>query len=129
MIALDTSVIVRYLVEDDPKQSAAAVRLIERELSADEPGFLSTITLVELARVLESTYRRSAPEIRLAFTKLLNATALLVEDPAVLQAALSHEKQDLSDALIHEVGKANGCTKTMTFDRKFARLGGVELLG
>ena len=128
MIAVDTSVIVRYLVEDDPEQSAAAVRLIERDLSADAPGFLSTVTLVELAWVLESTYRRSASEIRSAFTKLLNATALLVEDPAVLHAALGHEKQDLADALIHEIGKANGCGKTLTFDRKFARLEGVELL-
>ena len=48
MIGLDTNVLVRYMAQDDPKQSAVATRLIEKELSSAEPGFISLVVLAEL---------------------------------------------------------------------------------
>ena len=52
MIGLDTNVIVRYVVQDDPRQSAAATRLMEKTLSAENPGFVAVVTLCEVAWVL-----------------------------------------------------------------------------
>ena len=53
MIGLDTNVLVRYLAQDDRRQSAAATRLIEA-LTVEDPGFIAHATLVERAWVLES---------------------------------------------------------------------------
>ena len=43
MIGLDTNVLVRYLAQDDAAQSARASRLIERQLSEREPGFVGLV--------------------------------------------------------------------------------------
>lgn len=56
MIALDTNVLVRYLVEDDPKQSAAAARAIERATARGEEIFIGQIVLCELVWVLSHAY-------------------------------------------------------------------------
>lgn len=47
MWALDTNVLVRYIAQDDPSQSAAATRLIEGEISPAEPAFVSLVALLE----------------------------------------------------------------------------------
>jgi predicted nucleic-acid-binding protein len=59
MIGLDTNVIVRYLAQDDPVQSARATELLERELSEEEPGFVSVVAMAETASVLERVYGSS----------------------------------------------------------------------
>ena len=55
MIGLDSNVIVRYIAQDDPVQSRKATRLIE-SLTADEPGYVSLVSVVELAWVLTGCY-------------------------------------------------------------------------
>jgi AbrB family looped-hinge helix DNA binding protein len=57
MIGLDTNVVVRYIMQDDPKQSPKAVRLIEA-LTADEPGFISLVSIVELVWITPSIPKR-----------------------------------------------------------------------
>ena len=56
MIGLDTNVLVRYIVQDDPDQSAAAERLIEGRCTAQAPGYVSVLVLAELVWVLTSAY-------------------------------------------------------------------------
>ena len=63
MKGLDTNVLVRYLVQDDPKQAALATRYIERHCTADNPCFIGQIVLCELAWVLESNYQQSRTEV------------------------------------------------------------------
>ena len=48
MIGLDTNVLVRYIMQDDVKQSALANRLIE-SLTADSPGYVALVSVVEIA--------------------------------------------------------------------------------
>ena len=60
MIGLDTNVLVRYLAQDDRRQSAAATRLIEA-LTVEDPGFIAHATLVELAWVLKVVTTPPAP--------------------------------------------------------------------
>ena len=55
MIGLDTNVLVRYIMQDEPGQSAKATRLIE-SLEVDRPGFISLVSIVELYWVLTSCY-------------------------------------------------------------------------
>ena len=53
MIGLDTNVLVRYIMQDDAKQSPKATKLIE-SLTVDAPGFLSLVSVVERGWVLSS---------------------------------------------------------------------------
>ena len=51
MIGLDTNVLVRYIMQDDPKQSPKANELIE-SFDSDRPGFVTLVSVVELYWVL-----------------------------------------------------------------------------
>ena len=78
MIGLDTNVLVRYLMQDDAAQAAKASRLIER-CSAEEPGFIAMVVLVELVWVLESSYGIERARIAAALELLLRTRELRVE--------------------------------------------------
>lgn len=127
MIALDTNVLVRYLVGDDAGQAETARRIVEEALTPAEPGFVSLIVLVELNWVLGRIYRCPHEQVVSIFSELLASPTILVEQAAAVAAAIAHPHDDLADSLLHEVGKANGCAQTVTFDRRFARLPGVAL--
>lgn len=127
MIALDTNVLVRYLVGDDAKQAAVARRLIEETLTSSEPGFVSLVVLVELSWVLDRVYGCPVNQVVSIFAELIASPTILVEQAAAVSAAIAQPHDDLADNLLHEIGKTHGCARTVTFDRKFARLPGVEL--
>ena len=76
MIGLDTNVLLRYLVQDDPVQSPRATEIITRRLTEEEPGFISLVTILEVVWVLKSLYKRSREEIANAIEMLLAADML-----------------------------------------------------
>lgn len=129
MIGLDTNVVVRYLVQDDPDQSAAASVLIE-EMTETEPGYLSLVTVVELYWVLRRAYKVGANRCAGLLEGLLDARELRVDQDAVVRAALTASRGglDFADAIIAELGQASGCDHTVTFDRRAARDGAMQLL-
>ncbi|CCJ08754.1 PIN domain-containing protein [Methylocystis sp. SC2] len=129
MIALDTIVLVRYLAQDDREQAKAATRFIEEALTAGDPGFISTIVLCEIIWVLETCYNLTRADLVSIIKALLDTRQIVVDEADAVRAALNHSSVDLVDAIIHEVGRSRRCQRTVTFDRKFARLAGVELLG
>lgn len=128
MIALDTNVLVRYLAQDDPAQARTATRFIEERLTADDPGFISTIVLCEIVWVLETCYHVARANLVSIVKALLDTRQIVVDEANAVRAALNHSSVDLVDAIIHEAGRSHQCRATVTFDRKFARLDGVELL-
>ena len=127
MIALDTNVLVRYLVGDDARQAVVARRVIEETLTPSEPGFVSLVVLVELSWVLDRVYGCRVHQVASIFAELIASPTILVENAAAVAAAIAQPHVDLADHLLHEIGKAHGCARTVTFDRRFARLPGVEL--
>ena len=132
MIALDTNVLVRYLAQDDPVQSQEATQLIERRLTAEDPGFVSTVAMVETAWVLDRAYGLTEDEIAAAIERTLQADVLVVEDEQEVFTALIMLKEgrgSFADALIAALGAKAGCSKTLTFDRKALRIPGFELAG
>ena len=132
MIGLDTNVVVRYLTQDDAKQSAAASRLFERSLSVDNPGYVALITLCEIAWVLAECYDADQSRIRSVIEGLLGSKQILVEDADLVWKALrswEDSAADFSDALIGQTLSARGCEKIVTFDKSAAKLPGFELLG
>lgn len=130
MIGLDTNVVVRYLVQDDPQQAGRATAFIERELSADNPGFISLVVLTEIAWVLRSCYGIDRENISRTFRALLEARQLWVERTDLVVRALrryAENTADFSDALIVELARDQGCDEIVSFDRK-ANAVGMRLL-
>lgn len=125
MIGLDTNVLVRYLAQDDPLQSARATAFIEQHLTEREPGFISIVAMAEMVWVLERAYHLAGAEIAAAVERTLQADLLVVEsEQEVFTAmiALKEGRGAFADALIGVLGTKAGCTHTVTFDRKAARL-------
>jgi predicted nucleic-acid-binding protein len=126
MIGIDTNVLVRYLAQDDPAQSARATRLIESELSERQPGFIGVIVLVETCWVLKRLYGASVSELRDTVRDLLDARQLVVERREAVALALvrlGEVSGDLADALILGAAEAAGGERTVTFDKAAAKLG------
>jgi predicted nucleic-acid-binding protein len=130
MIALDTNVIVRYLTQDDPRQASVATKLIE-SFSSDAPGFITTVVILELVWVLESSYRVQRKEIIRTLETLLRSKELIIERAEVIWQALrgfAADKADFADFLIERCGHAADCQYTATFDRNAAASVGMRLL-
>lgn len=129
MIGLDTNVVVRYLVQDDPDQSSTASALID-ELTEADPGYVSLVTVVELHWVLRRAYGVDAERCADLLAGLLDARELRVDRDAIVRAALTASRggPDFADAVIAELGRSAGCDHTVTFDRRAARSGAMRLL-
>ena len=131
MIGLDTPVVVRYLAQDDARQSAIASRLFEKTLTAEHPGFISLMTLAQIAWVLADAYAADRAAIRTVVEGLLAARQVVIEDAELVWKALrawDHSGGEFAEALISQILAARGCERTVTFDKVAARLPGFELL-
>jgi predicted nucleic-acid-binding protein len=131
MIGLDTNILVRYLTQDDPVQSGKATDILERRLTAKNPGFVSAVVMVETVWVLNRAYGLTAQEIAATVERLLQVEVLIVEDEQhvfTAMVALKQGRASFGDALIAELGTRAGCTRTLTFDQKAGRLPGFELV-
>lgn len=130
MIGLDTNVVVRYLVQDEPVQSAVAAALIDGLTDVD-PGFISLVTAVEIYWVLHRAYKVGASHCVDVLQGLIDARELRVEQSDVVRVAVreTREGADFADAVIAELGRLAGCEHTVTFDRGAARLAKMQFLG
>jgi predicted nucleic-acid-binding protein len=130
MIGLDTNILIRYLTQDDPVQSAKATQILERRLTPKNPGFISVVAMVEVVWVLARAYGLTAPEIAASLERLLQVEVLAIENEQEVFTAMVALKQgrgSFADALIAELGARAGCARTLTFDQKAVRLPGFEL--
>jgi predicted nucleic-acid-binding protein len=130
VIGIDTNVLVRFLVQDDAEQGAAAAALIDG-LTEAEPGFVSREVMVELVWVLERAYRLSRSDICMALDGLLEAQDLVIE--AADRVALASDRYrkggaGFADQMVALAGLGAGARETVTFDRKAAGLPGMRLL-
>ncbi len=121
MIGIDTNVLVRYLVQDDPAQSAKATDLIEQQCSLSSPGRISIIVLCELAWVLIGAYKYDKKLVVKVLEQLITTVEFSIENERVVSKAINNYKignADFSDYLIVNSNKQAGCVKTYTFDKK-----------
>lgn len=130
MIGLDTNVLVRYIAQDDEKQSPQATAFINT-LSSENPGFIPLVSLVELVWVMQSCYSATKPEIVAILDMLLRTQELLVENAETAIRALtvfSASKADFSDCIIERSANKAGCEYTVTFDGSAAKTAGMQLV-
>ena len=132
MISLDTNVILRYLLQDDPKQSRQANQIIDRQLSEQNPGFISLVSVLEIAWVLRSLLQRDPFQIASHIEHLLAADSLEVQnEQQVFEAAFAVKRGtgEFEDAVDSGALDAwAGCCRTLTFDRKAERLPDFQVI-
>jgi predicted nucleic-acid-binding protein len=126
MRAVDTNVLLRLAVRDEPRQVEAA------ETFVAGGAWVSRLVLVEFVWVLTSVYAFGRAEVGTAVEVLLNHAQLTVEDSDVVVAALAQFTKvsavGFSDCLVLEGARKAGHLPLGTFDRELARLDGVQLL-
>ncbi len=131
MTGLDTNIIVRYLVQDDPVQSAVATDIMEIRLTPENPGFISVVAMVETVWVLDRAYGLTRRQIASALERMLQSETLAIENEQEVFAAMVALKKgsgSFADALIGALGTRAGCALTLTFDKTASKLPGFELL-
>lgn len=131
MAALDTSVLVRFLVKDLAAQHAAASRLIRDSLNAGEILFVPVTVALELEWVLRSSFGFGKPVVMQVLSQLLSAGDLSFESEGALEVALALYGQgsaDYADCLHVALASAAGEPTLWTFDKAAAKLEGARLL-
>ena len=130
MIGLDANVLVRYIMQDDVKQTAKATTLIE-SLSAAAPGFITLVSVIELVWVLSACYDLSRAQVAQALEIILRSKQLIVDQAEHVVRALrvfSAGNADFADCLIERMAASAGCAQTMTFDSAAAKTAGMTLI-
>lgn len=123
MIGLDTNVIVRYIMQDDARQSKLASRLIE-SLTVEDPGFVPLVAVIELVWVLSSSFELVRAQVVSVLEILLQTKEIQVERAEVVWRAVRiyrDSSADFADCLVERSAAAAGCVRTMTFDRGAAK--------
>lgn len=131
MIGVDTSVLVRYFMRDDPGQSATAIAFID-SLARKNRGFVSLVVVVELVWVLSYVFQLKRMEVRSVLGKLMIMPGVKVERSTQCIRALrlfDASAADFADCLIICVATQAGCAQLVTFDRKAAKLPGAMYIG
>lgn len=131
MIAFDTNVLVRLLVEDDPEQFATAAAVLESAAEAGERCYLADAVLCEAEWVLTSVYGAGRDDILATFAALAADPRYVFDDPDALgEAVHAYEASgaDFSGHLIGARARSRGARTTYTFDRKLRRREGFTHL-
>jgi predicted nucleic-acid-binding protein len=129
--ALDTNVLVRFLVQDDAKQGLLARELIQSTLEKGEPLYVPVTVILELEWVLRSNFDFDKAQIILTLSSLLAASELSFESETSVEVAVElfrQNKADFSDCIHIALCHAAGMTQMWTFDRAASRVDGAKLL-
>jgi len=131
MPALDTNVLVRYLVRDDPAQLASAQRLIRRCVNAGQTLLVPVTVTLELEWVLRTSFAYSKEETIAALSNLFSAAEVAFESERALEVALELYRStgaDFADCLHIALAAQAGEQPLWTFDRAAAKVSGAKLL-
>jgi predicted nucleic-acid-binding protein len=130
VVTLDTNVVVRLLVGDDPAQTRIAEHTLLEHTRGDGV-FVPIVVLVETAWVLAQGYKLSRTIVHERLDRLARTRGVTLENPGVMLEALidyADGAADLADYVIRASASSAGALPVLTFDRKLAREEDVELL-
>ncbi len=124
MRAVDTNVLIRLLTRDDAKQAAAAEAFVAKG------AWVSHLVVVEACWVLDSVFDRGPTQIAIAVEMLLSHENLTLQEPEVVEAALSLYRKrpslGFSDCMVLEVARKAGHLPLGTFDRGLGKQEGAS---
>jgi predicted nucleic-acid-binding protein len=127
---IDTNVLIRLFVRDEPNQLKLARKFL-KTLTPDEPGWISVANLLEIEWVLRSAYKHDRAGVARIIDSLLTLNTVVVEQSETVARALvvfRAGKAGFADCLIAASAGAAGCKKVVTFDSIAARDAGMEML-
>jgi predicted nucleic-acid-binding protein len=130
VIGIDTNLLIRLAMQDDPIQ-CAKVDVFLASLSRQEVGFISLVTLIESVWVLGKRYNLSKSDIVRFVQELSDAPELTMEGAEAVSEALQcfkASKADFADCLIERLGALAGCRETVTVDRNASKFAGMRLI-
>jgi predicted nucleic-acid-binding protein len=131
MKALDTNILVRFLVRDDTIQAEKVRILFEEAEKAGNVFFISIPVVLELIWVLDAVYNCSRPAILTAIEQLNMLPFLRFESSDRIHRLISTGRSsntDLPDIMIGLSALDHQCSATITFDRKTATSSLFDLL-
>jgi predicted nucleic-acid-binding protein len=131
MKALDTNVLVRFLVKDDERQSEVVYRAFKQAETDKNTFFVPLLVVLETLWVLDSVYNIARNGILDSINEVLLMPILKFEAQATIQRFIllaRENKIDLSDMLIACSAKLSGCKSVLTFDKKASRFEDFELI-
>jgi predicted nucleic-acid-binding protein len=131
MRALDTNVLVRFLVRDDKRQAETVYKIFKQAESDKEVLFVPLIIVLEIVWVLESVYNIPRQAILDSINELILMPILEFEAQSAILNFISSSretKMDLSDLLIAHSARFSGCQCVLTFDKRASSFGLFELL-
>ena len=113
MLAIDTNVVVRYVVGDGGEQFGRAVDIVEN----DEISIALTVVL-ETERVLRDAYQYSRLRLLAALEKIFGLPTVMLKDQQIVWKAmtLAASGLDFADAL--HLAQSQGCQAFVTFDKR-----------
>ena len=126
--ALDTNVLLRLVIADEPEQARAAENVVRSAANAGTPLLINLMVMCEFAWVLRRSYGYSKPEIADCIETLADSPALIFQEPALVARATQWLRAggDFADAIIAGLNRDLGAEATLTFDKTALRLDGFE---
>lgn len=124
MIAIDTNVLLRYLLNDDDTQSEAARGLLDETCSRSDPAFVHDVVLAEIVWVLKRKMTGGRRNIVETLRKLLDNEHLAFSDEGALAAAIDAYEAgaaDFAEYLVAAGARSHGAAPTYTFDADAAK--------
>ena len=118
MHGVDTDIIVRYLIGDDPAQAAKA-----RAVIGHKPVFVPRTVLLEAEWVLRGVYDLPSRQIIPALRALAGLPGVAVEDAALVAKAMDWAEAGMDFADAVHLAAAGECEGFLTFDTRLARSG------
>lgn len=131
MAALDTNVLVRYVVQDDSGQLATARRLIEACVAEGRPLFVPVTVTLEFEWVLRASYGFTKDDVLQVLSSLFSAAELSFESERALEVALHLYREstaDFADCLHIAAATEAGAQPLWSFDKSASRVPGAQLL-
>lgn len=117
-MALDTNVLVRLLVSDDPVQALRAAESID----ASAACFVPITVVLELEWVLRGAYKLPREAVISAFEGLLAIKQVHLEQEVLVRQALAWHRGGLDFADALHLARSEGCGALLSFDRQLAQL-------
>jgi len=131
MTAVDTNILVRFLVRDDERQAEAARKRLKQAEARRERLQIPLLVVLETIWVLESAYDKTRSEILDSIRDMRQMPVFDFEADGVIEGFLNDGpkyRADLADILIAHSAEAIGCDAGITFDKAAAKLPFFSLL-
>jgi predicted nucleic-acid-binding protein len=119
MIGLDTNILVRLVMQDDPKQTKQVIDFLSKAQDAKVPLFINNVVLCELVWVLLRGYKKSKVDIVLFLMELLYTKNVCFSNKEILRHAIELYKKgkgDFADYLTAAYNNDKKCSHTYSFD-------------